>query len=198
MNPKCSRRLLNRDIPRIHKNSACVYSHPRETCDVTNRSNDSQMHISLSVPCQSVSHNLVRYNGSENRWSTTRLLCSSSNLAFSLPLYFFFSLFLLELWSMAALPHQRSFTRFGSAFHEHQVRLSRKGKTNVDLQSVMEKWERLQGWVSCWLEHYHRDTRRNTTNSMNDEWNNFGIKFLFFHIHLHDWILFALNKSAPK
>lgn len=53
------------------------------------RSNDSQMHIFLGVPCQSVSHDLVRYNGSENCSSTTGLLCSPPNLAFSLPLYFF-------------------------------------------------------------------------------------------------------------
>lgn len=128
-----------------------AYTH---THDVTVHLNDSQMHIFLSVPHQSVSYDLVWYNGSENCSSTTRLLCSPSNLAFSLLLLFFFSfpsfLFLLWLWSMAAPPRQRSFTRFGGAFHEHQVRLLRKGKTNVDLQSVMEKWKRLQGWVSCW------------------------------------------------
>lgn len=86
-------RLLNRGIPGIHKNSACVYSHARETCDVTGRSNDSQMHIFLNVPRQSVSHDLVRYNGSKNCSSTTGLLCSPPNLAFSLPLYFIFFLY---------------------------------------------------------------------------------------------------------
>jgi len=70
---------------------------------------------------------------------------------------------------MAMLPRQRSFTRFGGAFHEHQVRLSRKGKTNVDLQSVMEKWERLRGW----------DVGRNAiievhTNNMNTSRDDVG------------------------
>lgn len=43
-----------------------------------------------------LSHDLVRYNGSENCSSTTGLLCSPPNLAFSLPLYFFF-FFLVSL-----------------------------------------------------------------------------------------------------
>lgn len=68
--------------------------------DVTVRLNDSQMHIFLGVPRQSVSHDLVRYNGSENCSSTTRLLCSPSNLLLSL---FFFYFFFFSLVSLSPL-----------------------------------------------------------------------------------------------
>lgn len=116
------------------------------------------MYIFLGVSSSNVSHDLVRYNGSENCSSTTGLLCSSPNLASSLDSLFLpFSLSVLslrgcDLWPclLAKGPSLGSVT----SFHERRVHLSRKGKTNVDSQSMIEKWEKPQRCVP----HGNRNT----------------------------------------
>lgn len=89
--------------------------------------------ISFSVSHATVSHDLVRYNGSENYSSTTLGYCVLRPiLLFSFSFYFFF-FFPVFPFSPVVIydripPCQRSFTRFSNAFHERPSALVKRRK----------------------------------------------------------------------
>lgn len=89
--------------------------------------------ISFSVSHASVSHDLVRYNGSENYSSTTLGYCVLQPTLLSPFLFLFFFFFSVFLFSLVVIydripPCQRSFTRFSNAFYERPSALVKKRK----------------------------------------------------------------------
>lgn len=162
--------------------------------------------ISFSVSHANVSHDLVRYNGSENYSSTTLGYCVLQPTFLSLFLFLFFFLFSVFLFPLVVIydripPCQRSFTRFSNAFHERPSALVKRRKNKHRLRINDGKIEIAATMSYVLIETLSSRDARNTyictASIINSAYDNLETKINFYAL-IPFFLYIQLNCSSSE